>query len=733
MKAERLRLALATGGILLALALAVIPLRFQNLGELPPGLDAGEGANGVDALRVLEGEHMAYFPEKFGGREGLAMYAIAMSISFFGRNEFALRLPTALASAGTVFVVFWLGRVLFGRYEESGRVASWRGLTIGGVAAGLTAVSLSQTIMGRTAFRTSWLTLFLCLFLIFFWKCWSRRERGGRSWGLLVPAGVCLGLLPYTYTPARFVPFLLFFLGLSFLLPLRPVTVDIEGEASRLTGVAAAFHRIRAEMPKIVAIAGVAGLVAAPILVHFALHPEHFVARSNMVSLFNPARNQGDPLGTLLVNLWDHLLAFGFLGDPTWRHTFASRPMLNPAEAILFWLGVGIAVWGWQRRPAFRLLLLWVFILIIPAILAKDAAPNTLRMIGATPAVYLLIGVGMWEAFRFLKERFFEAKGVEVSLAMGGAVGALVIVQGVINYRTFFHKWAPAPETYEAYQTHWTELARTLDAQPSAANTLYLIPGYSWHSGYAWQYSFGYLYQGTTPTQMVSVGAFNLAPAVESKLAAAKYISNVKFIDWRNDIVGGDARADEQIVFLLGKYGRFQDSEEGPSFQIRHYTDISLDLPWTTYDRLEPLEVHYDGGISLRGLALGQGTEQLSSQGPFTLGQDGQAIWLAMQWESAPGLEIEYSISLRLHDTEERVVFQQDAVLRDSNYASTKNWRAEKSVDTLHYLSVPADLAPGEYELRLVVYELETLKPTVEIGVWEPVYVLARPRFEDFQ
>ena len=119
--AERLCFTWVVGGILFALALAVVLLRLQRLGELPPGIDAGEAANGLDALRVLQGEHAVLFPEKLGGREGLAMYAIALSISLLGRTELALRLPTALASAGTVFVVFWLGQILFGRDEESGR------------------------------------------------------------------------------------------------------------------------------------------------------------------------------------------------------------------------------------------------------------------------------------------------------------------------------------------------------------------------------------------------------------------------------------------------------------------------------------------------------------------------------------------------------------------------------------------------------------------------------------
>lgn len=52
-------------------------------------------------------------------------------------------------------------------------------------------------------------------------------------------------------------------------------------------------------------------------------------------------------------------------------------------------------------------------------------------------------------------------------------------------------------------------------------------------------------------------------------------------------------------------------------------------------------------------------------------------------------------------------------------------------MDTVFYLDIPADLAPGDYELRLVVYDSETLSPTVELGVWEPEVALARVRLGD--
>ena len=102
-----------------------------------------------------------------------------------------------------------------------------------------------------------------------------------------------------------------------------------------------------------------------------------------------------------------------------------------------------------------------------------------------------------------------------------------------------------------------------------------------------------------------------------------------------------------------------------------------------------------------------------------------------MRWQTAPELGIDYSISLRLHDSEGGRVYQKDAVLLDFRHRRTGRWAADELVDTVYYLDIPADLAPGDYELRLIVYDSATLSPTVELGVWEPEIVLARVRLED--
>ena len=715
-KAERLRLILVAGGIVAALALAVVLLRLHRLAELPPGLFYPEGAHGVNALQVLQGEHAVFFPED-NGREGLAVYAIALTIPFWGRTALAVRLPTALASAGTVFVIFWLGRLLFGR-DESGRATPWRGLLIGGVGAGLLAVSLGQTILGRTAFRGNHLPLLLSLCLALLWSGWRRPVRHGGTWWRVVLAGVCAGLLPYTYIPARLTPFLFLFFGLSFLLPLRAIT----------------RARVRAELPWVGVFVGVAGLVAAPILVHFALHPDHFGAHSSSLLIFQPGRSQGDPLGAFLGNVWAHLLAFGFRGDPNWRHNFPDQPMLNPWEAFFFWLAVGMAVWRWQRRPAYRLLLLWLGTLILPAMLAADPPPNTLRLIGAAPAIYLLIGVGVWEAFRLLKERcralpwracqIFWENGTWAAIAVGVVVSGSVLGRGVFTYRTYFQQWAAAPELYEAYTTVWTDLARTLNAQPSTADMVYLIPTLDQN------YSFEYLYQGTAPAHKVSMVAPNLAQKIESTLAAMENVSTVKVMEWNttNAWIEDDT---QPFAFLLGKYGRYLVSDEFADFRLHNFVDISLDRPWTFYDYLEPLTVHYDGGITLHGLALGQGAEQLSIRQPLPLERD-RTLWSVLQWQTSPGLDIDYAISLRLYNAAGEMAHQADDVLwKPTNHSPTSQWPADEEVESLFHFDLPADLLAGDYELRIVVYDFETQAPTVQVGVWEPEALLARLRLAE--
>ena len=716
---ERFRLTLAATGILIALALAVSILRLHRLSELPPGLHHDEGTHGVNALQVMRSEHAAFFPEN-NGREGMIVYAIALATSFLGRTTMAVRLPTALVSAATVFVLFWLGWLLFRQDEQSGRPTPWRGLLIAGAGAGLLAVALGQTVIGRTALRGNFLPFFLCLCLAMLWSGWRRQSQ----WRIAL-AGACAGLLPYTYITARFTPFLFFLFGLSFLLQ-RGGTGDAEeGTEGRraLTRFKFLFSLSRAEWKMVAIFVSVAILVAMPILLHFALNPEHFFLRSAQTWVFDSERSQGNALGTFLSNVWGYVLAFGFRGDLLWRHNLPGQPLLNLWQAFFFWLGVGTAVWHWRSRPAYRLLLLWLVFLLLPAVLAREITavpPNTIRMIGAVPAIYLLAAVGIWEAFRFVRNRFFPENQFRTGTVLSVLVGLAILAQGAFTYRDYFHRWAAAPEIHRAYGTEWTDLIRLVNEQPHDGSIVYLVPGFMW------QYSFEFLYQGEVPVHLVHSAMPDFAGQVESALAKSENLTEVRVVDWTTDVIWvGDE--DERLAILLDKYGRHLGADTYANFQVETYTDIILVRPWKLYDTLEALTVDYDGGISLLGLATGQGTEQLSVRNPLHLEVD-RPLWLALQWQTAPELGIDYAISFRLHNVDGSGVYQKDNVLWRPDHSSTGSRGLPETFDSLHLLDFPSDLPYGDYELRMVVYDTATLEPTVELGVWEPEAVLARLR-----
>ena len=108
---------------------------------------------------------------------------------------------------------------------------------------------------------------------------------------------------------------------------------------------------MQTELPWAGVFLGVAGLVAAPILIHFALHPEHFFVRIEAVWLLR--ESQGTSLEILLNSVWKHLLVFGFFGGRAEWYGFSGQPLLNSWEGVFFWLGAGTAAWRWQR-PAYR-------------------------------------------------------------------------------------------------------------------------------------------------------------------------------------------------------------------------------------------------------------------------------------------------------------------------------------------------------------------------------------------
>jgi len=150
---------------LLILLLAVVA-RFWALDTKPPHFD--EGVNGWFADRLTDSGYYHYDPTNYHGP--LHMYAVFISQTLFGRNLWALRLPSVLASLGSVLAILSL--------------APWLGRFPVRFAALAMAVSPAFVFYGRTSIQESWMVLYLVITLRGIFGLWSR---GGKSdlWWLM--------------------------------------------------------------------------------------------------------------------------------------------------------------------------------------------------------------------------------------------------------------------------------------------------------------------------------------------------------------------------------------------------------------------------------------------------------------------------------------------------------------------------------------------------------------------
>ena len=150
------------------------------------------------ALEVLRGDHAVFFPEYDYGRDPFAIYVLALSTALLWSNVAGHALAYRAGQRPAWFLLSsgWGGSCL-GKMRRAG-ATSWRGLFVGGVSAGLMAVSVAQTHMARASYnKVTFMPMLLVLCLGLLWQGW-----GQRSWRRVALAGICAGLLPYTYKAA---------------------------------------------------------------------------------------------------------------------------------------------------------------------------------------------------------------------------------------------------------------------------------------------------------------------------------------------------------------------------------------------------------------------------------------------------------------------------------------------------------------------------------------------------
>jgi 4-amino-4-deoxy-L-arabinose transferase-like glycosyltransferase len=153
---DGLRAAALRAAPALALAAAIVLGLFLRLGSIPL-FDVDEGAFGEATREMLaRGDYVSTWlngQPRFD-KPILIYWLQAASVSLLGLSEFALRLPSSLASCGWIAAIFLFTRRFADRSADRG--AAW-------AAAFIAATSAGVTVIGRAAIADALLNLFLAL------------------------------------------------------------------------------------------------------------------------------------------------------------------------------------------------------------------------------------------------------------------------------------------------------------------------------------------------------------------------------------------------------------------------------------------------------------------------------------------------------------------------------------------------------------------------------------------
>jgi 4-amino-4-deoxy-L-arabinose transferase-like glycosyltransferase len=405
------------------LLLAAAVLRLWQISVIPRGLWLDEAFFLLEGQKIAHGQGFPIYFEADHGVEPVLPYLCALAELVLGHVSWAGRLVMGWLGVIGVACVMRLAKDLF-----PGRTV-WP-------MAGLALTFLYWDInFSRFTNQPELTTIFTATTLAAFWH----GLRTGRRWAFPL-AGLCMGLGLSSYAASRFIPLIFGCTWLAGLISLR--------------------GRRRAVLTGGLVTALTALLVYSPLLWFFVHNPQWFFLRFNEIT--GATLGPGNSLLQLREASLNTLSGLFLSGDTNWRHNLAGRPALDISQAILFLLGLAVALRRW-RHPETWALVAWLVIGLLPSVVTADA-PHFGRTTMAIPVIALIIGLGSTTLWRWL--RSWPARSL---------LALVLLLSAAFTVYDYFWRWASSPELDEAFVTDEQQIAQVLRAAP-ANEALYATP-----------------------------------------------------------------------------------------------------------------------------------------------------------------------------------------------------------------------------------------------------------------
>jgi hypothetical protein len=596
-------------------------LRWAALPEMADMLGFDESAYAADAAAWLASPRPTPFFPANNGREGGWIYLLAAFMAGAGYSPFIARLAAGFLGVLAVAATYRLGREMFGRRA---------GL---GAAAGM-AVLYWPVHLSHIAMRANLLPALGALSLAFLLAAIRTRQR--KLW---LAAGLCGGVLAYTYTSAQ--------------------------AWAVLVGLLLAACALRGRRGALIALLLALG-VAAPMAIYAWRHPDQVLLRVGQSATLSGAALVG------ALEAW--LRAWLIRGDILLNHNIPGRPILDPAAAVLFGLGVLSLI----RRRAWRVGLVGALagLSILPSLLS-EFPPHFLRSVGLTVPIALLIGLGAANLARLAGALGRPTpKARLVAERLGGlAAGGLLLITAGTTYHDFHGVWLrlPAIEGQFERPIHRAVQALLLDEEHASDAPIYFAP-----------------YELTHPVIQFSrhrlagrrVGAFDSRACLVVPRRPATYV------------VAQDGAA---LLAALEPWGRAEA-------RTRPLGATMIRL-WPADDQL----IRAADWVAQFGAALEVRAPAAGAQAVAR----GETLTWQWRFRALRPLPRPYSLFVHLYRIAEdgsvdvgRKWAQGDQQLCAS-YPTTL-WQADEVIVQAYALSVPEDAPPGRYGVAIGVYDSDS-------------------------
>jgi len=566
--------------------------RFHRLHEVPIGLWRDEAANGLEALRVLDGSHSIFF----GTREPMFIYLVAVSVAFLGRNPPAIRIVAAIVGTATIPVTYLLIRELFLSTGQRARVVAC--LTSLWLATSYWHINFS-----RLGFRGILLPLLASLSFYFLWRGWNELagcRQDSSSWRFptlawFAIAGLCFGLTLYTYTPSRFLPLVLLpFLGhvIARTWRKRPLRLRVHDILLSPSSPLIAFAVFALSFL----------LVFAPLGVHFLTDARSFFVRSG-VSVFSVPHDE--PVALVLAkNSLRQLGMFGFVADPNTRHDPAGRPAFDLFTLSFFLIGVVLSLRHCRQIP-YLFALSWLSLMLLPAILTFPELPHFLRAIGALPVAYVFPALGVEKTWRWLRARQVSH---QACYAFVSVLALSFAVMGLLTYRDYFAPEVEEIELVKAFDPRFVRVASIMN-QLDQPHSVWIIPVGPDDEQRMAYYVIDFLYQGKAPHRYVRLDEATIAQELR-EICQGK--DRAMVLNRTEDYMAQpwfDLYADSEglVPLLLDEHSHRLESIHFQGLDVLVY-QLPENPTFSIADELEPLVVDCRGGLKLTGVGFRVGS-----------------------------------------------------------------------------------------------------------------------------